>query len=104
MAEQFIFGREFHASIIEDQGESPLSPVLVTVPLAEIRFEFEVGERFWPIYSYAAKWNTDTAEYNGTPLDSPVFLSPALMDRISKVASRTYRLIGLRDTEGSIFV
>jgi D-alanine-D-alanine ligase len=97
LAEQFISGREFHASIIEDPNGDPAIPRLVMVPLAEIRFDFEPGVHRWPIYSYAAKWDTDSAEYNGTPFDTPVHLAPMLMERISRVAADTYKLIGLRD-------
>jgi D-alanine-D-alanine ligase len=97
MVERFIFGREFHVSIVEDPGESPLTPSLVVVPLAEIRFEFELGRNWWPIYSYTAKWTTDSTEYNGAPYEAPVHVAPILMERISHVARETHKLIGLRD-------
>jgi len=92
LAERFIRGREFHASIIED----PATGAPVLVPLAEIKFQHE-PERTWPIYSYTAKWATDSPEYSNTSLEAPVHLPPNLMQRIEDVAVRTYQLIGLRD-------
>jgi D-alanine-D-alanine ligase len=92
LAERFIRGREFHASIIEEPSTG--APLLV--PLAEIRFQHE-PDRHWPIYTYTAKWAVDSPEYNNTPLEAPVYLAPTLMERIEEVAIRTFELIGLRD-------
>ncbi len=97
LIEQFVFGREFHVNMIEDPGESPTRPILTMIPLAEVRFEYEAGRRFWPIYSYDAKWNTESEEYLGTPLDTAVSLPAPLGERIRRIARETYRLTGLRD-------
>jgi D-alanine-D-alanine ligase len=97
MVEQFVFGRELHANIVEEPGESPLAPELVSVPFAELRFTYEPGHRFWPIYSYDAKWKTESEEFKGTPLSTVVTLSPALTARVRRVAERAYNLVGLRD-------
>lgn len=97
LIEQFIFGREFHVNFIEEQGDSPLEPKLTMVPLAEIRFDYQPGQNFWPIYSYDAKWDTNSEEYKGTPLDSHVTLEPKLLKHIEKLGGEAFRLAGLRD-------
>jgi D-alanine-D-alanine ligase len=97
LIEQFVFGREFHVNIIEDPGDSPTRPIMTMIPLAEVRFEYESGRRFWPIYSYNAKWNIETEEYLGTPLDTEVELPTPLADRIRRICREAFRLTGLRD-------
>lgn len=97
LIEQFIFGREFHVNFIEESGDSPLEPKLTMVPLAEIRFDYQPGQNFWPIYSYDAKWDTDSEEYKGTPLDSHVTLEPKLLKNIERMGGEAFRLAGLRD-------
>lgn len=97
LVEEFIFGRELHANMIEEPGDLCGQTVLTVVPFAEIRFEYEAGRRYWPIYSYAAKWDTEHDEYYGTPLDTPVYLPPVLTERILKLVRQAFRLVGLRD-------
>ncbi len=97
LVEQFVFGREFHASVIDEPGHSPLTPKPMTIPLTEICFTFEPGKRYWPIYSYAAKWDTESVEHIGTPHETPVYLEPEIMNRINGAALKAYRLLGLRD-------
>ncbi len=93
LVEEFIAGRELHANVFEDLD----SHRLVCIPLAEIHFAYEPGEQYWPIYSYDAKWNVETHEFNRTPLSTAVDVAPALLAQIEEMAGQAYRLIGLRD-------
>ena len=97
LVEEFIFGREFHENIIEEHKDNSASTDTVALPLAEIRYAYKPGQRYWPIYSYEAKWNTNSVEFQGTPLDSPVFVAPDLWERIRQVSVQAYQLLGLRD-------
>jgi D-alanine-D-alanine ligase len=97
LIEQFIFGREFHVNFIEEPGDSPLEPRLTMVPLAEIRFEYQPDQKFWPIYSFDAKWDTNSEEYKRTPLDSDVKLDSTVLAKIERIGREAFRLLGLRD-------
>jgi D-alanine-D-alanine ligase len=98
LVEEFIFGRELHANIIEEPGANPAAPDLVCIPLCEIRFaEERVGKGYWPIYSYEAKWNMSSDEFKNTPLGTVVDVPPAWSERIRRDALLAYKLIGLRD-------
>lgn len=92
LVEEFIFGRELHAHVLEERG----SPALTVPPLSEITFSYPPGRRFWPILSYDAKWKTDSPEFQSTPHNTVAKLPPALEDRLKRCAIRAYKLIGLR--------
>ena len=91
LVEAFVFGREFHANLIEEGDE------LFSVPLAELRFAYSAGQPYWPIYSYEAKWNEKSPEFQGTPIDSGVVLDSGPMDTVRRAAVEAYKLVGLRD-------
>src|SRR5262249_22024468 len=95
LVEEFIRGREFHVAIIEDLPDRGL-PKLTVLPLAEIVF-LEKDTKFWPIYSYNAKWRTASREYINTPMQAPVYLEKELTERLFDMARRTYQLTGCRD-------
>ena len=95
LVEQFIHGREFLVGMLEEENATSPSG-LTMLPLAEIVFKSK-DKKQWPIYSYDAKWKSDSAEYRETPLEVPVILEVSLMNRIRQVAERAYRLIGCRD-------
>ena len=42
----------------------------------------------WPIYSFAAKWHTESDEYKATPLRSPVEIPAEAADRLAGLAAR----------------
>ena len=90
LVEKFISGRELLVSVIEENDG------LTVLPFAEILF-LEQNPSYWPIYSYDAKWRTDSHEYFVTPLKSPVDVEPAIRDRIAALARQAYRLVGCRD-------
>lgn len=97
LVEQFVHGREFHVNFIEDPVKTEGEPTLTMIPLAEIIFEAEPNKALWPIYSYDAKWNTETEEYLSTPLRTPVELPQPITDHIRRVCGDAYYLLGLRD-------
>ena len=96
LVEEFVFGREFHVNLIEEPDADGRTR-LTMVPLAEIKFDYEPGHNFWPIYSYDAKWNTETVEYLSTPLETSVQLPAKQMESVGKLGRDAFRLVGLRD-------
>jgi D-alanine-D-alanine ligase len=90
LVEQFVRGREFHVHVI--QGADGLD----LLPLAEIEFR-EQDPSYWPIYTYEAKWNAGTREYEATPLRSPAELAPEPWECLGRIARRAFRLVGCRD-------
>lgn len=91
LVERFVSGREFHVNVIED-GPQRVPQVL---PLSEIAFE--PNDDLWPIYSFTAKWDVDSAEYKATPLKSPVEIDEEPAARLRELAIRAFRLLQCRD-------
>ncbi len=96
LVEEFVRGREFHATLVETLAEPGAAPALSVLPLAEIAF-LEDEECLWPIYSYDAKWKTQGREYQATPLLSPVTLESPRLEQLHDIVRRAYRAIGCRD-------
>jgi D-alanine-D-alanine ligase len=92
LVERFVFGREFHVNVIEDQPGGP--PVVL--PLAEIEFK-GAGPGRWPVYTFTAKWEVESEEYRAAPVRSPVELPAEPMARLREIAARAFRLLGCRD-------
>lgn len=96
LVEQFVYGREFHANIVEEPGNDANSPIMLSVPLSEV--VFKVGDALrWPIYTFDAKWDEHSADYKASPLQTPVWIEPPLWERVQHVTKLAYKLIGLRD-------
>jgi D-alanine-D-alanine ligase len=92
LVEQFLPGREFLANVIEEpNGE------LLFVPVTELRFARKPEQKLWPIYSYNAKWNTQTEEFQTSPFATALELEGSLQAEINRVVEQAYRLVGLRD-------
>ncbi|MEW5868867.1 MAG: D-alanine--D-alanine ligase [Chloroflexota bacterium] len=87
LVESFIQGREFNTSL---WGEPP-----EVLPLYEIDFS-EFPNPFERIVSFAAKWESDTFEYNHTPGICPAQVGPQLARHISLTALHAWRTIGCR--------
>jgi D-alanine-D-alanine ligase len=92
IVEQFISGREIHVMLVELHEHA--EPTVL--PFSEILFE-KGDDHLWPIYSYDAKWRTDSAEYERTPVDVPVQLQDDLSQIVIASAKRVYQLFGCRD-------
>ncbi|HEX9895697.1 MAG TPA: hypothetical protein VGA78_17330 [Gemmatimonadales bacterium] len=75
MVQEFVDGREFYVGF--------LGPVVL--PLSEISFD-TLGDGYWRIVSYAAKWVEGSPEYQGTVAVCPAQVEPALAQRIVGVA------------------
>src|SRR5262245_57544578 len=93
LVEEFVGGREFHVNVIED-GET--NRTLTVLPFAEIAYREGAPGR-WPVYTYTAKWDEQSAEYKDCPLVAPVELPPGQTARLRDVAARTFRLFQCRD-------
>lgn len=92
LVERYIEGREIHTTLAElDDGPNPTA-----LPFSEILFE-ETEENLWSIYSYDAKWDTTSTEYERTPVDVPVILEDDLTERVVSAARKVYQLLGCRD-------
>jgi D-alanine-D-alanine ligase len=90
LAERYIEGREVNVTLIGN-GASPR-----VLPLHEIDFAAMPGDRP-KIVSYAAKWDENHVDYEGT---KPVPLrdaSPPLVEAIERTARAAWHALGLRD-------
>jgi D-alanine-D-alanine ligase len=89
LIEQYINGREFNISLLEDEKGDP-----EVLPPAEIIFNN------WPqgkpkIVNYNAKWDDRSFEYNNTVRSFPLPDDPAVR-AVSDTALRCWVLFGLR--------
>ncbi|HUR52806.1 MAG TPA: hypothetical protein VMZ71_01660 [Gemmataceae bacterium] len=95
LVERFVFGREFHANMIEHGADQPNRP-LTLLPLAEIAFQ-HTNPAHWPVYTFTAKWNVDSDEYKATPLVEKVELPAETFDRLTELGTKAFRLLLCRD-------
>lgn len=94
LVEQFIRGREFLVSFLDGPADDEGRPTIQMLPAAEILF---TDPELWPIYSYEAKWATESREYAATPLKAPVTLPEEWTERIRVIGEKTYRLLNCQD-------
>lgn len=86
-AEQFVDGREFNISVLEQDGQ----PVIL--PIAEIGFSgFPPGKP--KIVGYAAKWDELAPEYLATPRSFPT-LPDSLSKAMKQAAYKCWESFGL---------
>ena len=90
LAERYIPGREVNVMLLGN-GDG-----LKALPLHEIDFS-DMPEGRPHIISYAAKWDEDHVDYDGTKPVPMKDLSPELEKRIVDVACQTFLTLGLRD-------
>ena len=93
LVERFLYGREFHVNMYEPPGTAEIR----IIPPAEICFRPQRGEAFWPIYTYAAKWDEESPEYKAAPIETGLDLPEPLKSRVAEACTAAYRLVGLRD-------
>jgi D-alanine-D-alanine ligase len=93
LVEQFIPGRELQMHLLDD----PADGHLVVTPAAEIVFEDAPDPSLWPIYSYPAKWDETSAEFQRSRPVGGLTLPSPLGERVSDMTAAAYRLVGLRD-------
>ena len=68
LVEEFVDGREFHVNVIEEGDKD--QRVADDASLAEIAFKRDAPD-LWPVYTYTAKWDENSAEYKDCPLHCP---------------------------------
>lgn len=83
MVQEYVAGREINVGFLG--GE--------VLPLSEISFD-TLADGYWPIVSYAAKWQEGTPEYAGTVPVCPARVEPALAARIVDVARQAWECLG----------
>lgn len=87
-AEQFIDGREFNISILEQQGQ----PLIL--PIAEMTFvDYPQGKP--KMVGYAAKWDEQAVEYHATRRVFPA-LCAELRETLVQTVERCWRNFGLK--------
>ncbi len=90
LVEQFIPHRELNVSVMERNGEPRV------LAIAEIDFAaFEADKP--RIVGYAAKWLSDSFEYNNTPRIIPAQLSKRAAKLVHDYAIDTWHAVGCRD-------
>lgn len=87
LVETFVSGREFNVAVL---GNPPTG----ALPLSEIIFAKHLKA---PIVSYAGKWETASAEYQGTTPLCPALVDEKLRKKIEQIAIKACRLFGCRD-------
>ncbi len=90
LGEQYIEGREVNVTVIGNGSE------LGILPLHEIDFG-KMPEGRPRIVSYAAKWDEEHVDYEGTKPVPMQNLTPELEARIADTAKAAFRALGLRD-------
>ena len=90
LIEQMVGRRELNVTVIERNGG------VEVMPLAEIDFG-AFGDEKPRIVGYAAKWLTDTFEYQNTPIILPAPLPEAAAERVRRCARAAWRALGCRD-------
>jgi D-alanine-D-alanine ligase len=90
IVEEFIKGREMHATVIGNDK------TIKALPLCEIGF----GGKFtknWSIYTYEAKWDKKSWEYWDARVSSPAKIPVKLSHKIKKMAIKAYKALACRD-------
>jgi D-alanine-D-alanine ligase len=104
IVEQFIDGRELYVGVLGNER-------LQVLPVWEMSFA-QMPENRWRIATERVKWNTQYQKKNGI-MTSAAKLAAAEIDRIQRVAKRTYRALDLNgyaridlrmDDEGRVYV
>jgi D-alanine-D-alanine ligase len=89
LVEEFIPGRELNVALVE-------SPALRALPISEVLFGSD-QPGYWPIVTYDAKWKPGSRDYQATPPRYPATVAPDLAERLIKLATRAFRVLGCRD-------
>src|SRR5206468_7085344 len=80
LVQEYVPGREFNVGFVGDR----------TLPIAEIDFT-NMPAGSWPILTYAAKWDTGSAEDLGSRPMCPAPIPQRLADRLTRVAEAAWR-------------
>ena len=87
-AEQFVDGREFNISVLEQEGQP------YVLPMAEMTFvDYPRGKP--RIVGYAAKWEESAPEYTATRREFPK-LSDSERDQLKNIVEKCWKVFGLQ--------
>jgi D-alanine-D-alanine ligase len=92
LIEQFLSGREFHVHVVE----KTLANEIRVLPVAEIVYQKTDGKK-WHVYTFTAKWHTDSEEYRDCPLIAPIDLPAEQTALLGDLSVRAFRLLSCRD-------
>jgi len=95
IVEQFLGGREFNVSLLQQGKLSQQGGEIHVLPIAEIVFTLPAGKP--PIVDYAAKWLTDSEEYKNTRRVVPAEVDTVLAEEIRRIALEAWRVLDCRD-------
>jgi D-alanine-D-alanine ligase len=87
LVEEFIDGKEFEVSIVEQAGRRLLA-------VGEVRFTDELP---WRIVTYSAKWRPGSRDDLATPVSHPAVVSAPVRRRLYALALAAFDLLGCRD-------
>lgn len=90
IVQEYVGGREFNVGFVGKQ----------MLPISEICFMLPEGS--WPIVSYAAKWNPESAEYAGTTPVCPADAPAELLRRIGQVARQAWEYMAAGEGYGRV--
>lgn len=94
LVEEYIAGREIQVSLA-DLGDRAGSPSILS--FAEIAFNPSAAERRWPVYTYTAKWDESSDEYQQAPVVVGAKVPREVRDSLNETARAAYRLLEARD-------
>lgn len=89
LVEPYLEGREFSVVVVE-------CPEVTVMPASEIRFDERCAGK-WPIFTYDAKWDVESVDFNTTPVDYPAVITPELQDRLAALSRRAFAALSIRD-------
>lgn len=90
VAEQFITGREIHATVIGNGNSA------YVLPLCEIGFGGKFKDN-WNVYTYKSKWDKQSWEYRDASVHAPAKISKTLQKKIETLAKKAHNAFGCRD-------
>lgn len=83
LVQEYVPGREVNVGFVGAE----------LLPMSEIEFR-RMPKGCWPIVTYAAKWDTGSAEDLATVPVCPAALEPELAERVTSAARDAWKLIG----------
>lgn len=87
LVEEFLDGREFNTTVVGNNTPSILA-------ISEIVYQLPPG--IPRILTFAAKWETESAEYQGTKPVCPADIGKGKEKEITRIALTAFRLLGCR--------
>ncbi len=88
LVEMYIEGREINVAILGNDN-------LEVLPPSEIIFD-KMPKGLYHILSYKAKWKIRSEAYKKTPPKCPAEIEPKLKEKIIKIATAAYKIVGAR--------